>query len=143
MKEDTCSVKGCDNPIKRKGFCYSHYMRVWRYGDPESRVRFNPSGTITSNGYRRLHGVHPVLKVPTEHRVKLFDSVGYGPHQCDECSRHINWQMQIPHRLCVDHIDEDKLNNDLSNLRKLCHSCNIRRNREQLPSGAGFAPRYR
>jgi hypothetical protein len=51
--------------------------------------------------------------------------------------------MQIPHRLCVDHIDEDKLNNDLSNLRKLCHSCNIRRNREQLPSGAGFAPRYR
>lgn len=34
MTEGTCGVDECDKPIKRAGFCYSHYMRNWRYGTP-------------------------------------------------------------------------------------------------------------
>ena len=34
MPNDTCSVANCDNPIKRRGFCYGHYMKAWRYGTP-------------------------------------------------------------------------------------------------------------
>jgi hypothetical protein len=34
MTNATCSLPDCENPIKRRGFCYSHYMKAWRYGTP-------------------------------------------------------------------------------------------------------------
>jgi hypothetical protein len=30
-----CAVTDCDRPIHALGYCSSHYMRLWRYGDPE------------------------------------------------------------------------------------------------------------
>lgn len=30
----TCSVEGCDRPIRYKGMCGMHYKRAWRHGDP-------------------------------------------------------------------------------------------------------------
>lgn len=144
MPDHTCSVNGCDLPVKRKrsGLCYGHYMKMWRYGDTDSHIKFKPGGYITSNGYRLARAPGHILKVTTEHRLVLFDAIGFGPHMCDECDRHINWQRPIPDRLCVDHVDENKLNNDRLNLRQLCHSCNIKRNRTRQPSG-DFAPRER
>lgn len=32
-----CNVPGCDKAVAQKGMCRAHYMRVWRYGSPESR----------------------------------------------------------------------------------------------------------
>ena len=32
--ESTCALPDCDEPIKRKEFCYGHYMKQWRYGTP-------------------------------------------------------------------------------------------------------------
>lgn len=29
-----CSVEGCENKLRAKGFCISHYWRMKRYGDP-------------------------------------------------------------------------------------------------------------
>lgn len=34
MDNATCSLAGCDKPIKRGGYCYGHYMKAWRYGTP-------------------------------------------------------------------------------------------------------------
>lgn len=34
MPNNTCSVADCDLPIKRRGYCYGHYMKAWRYGTP-------------------------------------------------------------------------------------------------------------
>lgn len=34
MANRTCSVPDCGNPVKNMGFCYSHYMKNWRYGTP-------------------------------------------------------------------------------------------------------------
>ena len=28
----TCTIDGCDKPTKRRGWCYGHYMKWWRYG---------------------------------------------------------------------------------------------------------------
>lgn len=64
------------------------------------------------------------------HRVVLFDLIGYGPHQCAICKRHVNWGQLRPDRLDVDHIDCDKTNNDLANLREVCTACNARRKTE-------------
>ena len=30
----TCSLPNCDKPSNRRGFCYGHYMKNWRYGTP-------------------------------------------------------------------------------------------------------------
>jgi len=35
----TCSLLDCDNPVKRLGFCYGHYMKQWRYGTPTPKHR--------------------------------------------------------------------------------------------------------
>ena len=29
-----CTVDNCTKPIKRRGYCYGHYMKAWRYGTP-------------------------------------------------------------------------------------------------------------
>lgn len=34
MSDHKCGVQGCANPYKRGGYCYSHYMKNWRYGTP-------------------------------------------------------------------------------------------------------------
>ena len=31
---DTCAVSGCDEAIKARGYCMSHYGRLLRHGDP-------------------------------------------------------------------------------------------------------------
>jgi len=34
---NTCTIDNCTKPIKRKGLCYGHYMKQWRYGTPEPK----------------------------------------------------------------------------------------------------------
>lgn len=31
----TCGLEGCEQPVHAQGYCRSHYMRMWRHGDPE------------------------------------------------------------------------------------------------------------
>lgn len=54
MTNHTCTVPGCDKPVKRRGYCYGHYMKAWRYGTPtpvfESKrknVKGRKFGTLT------------------------------------------------------------------------------------------------
>lgn len=61
-----------------------------------------------------------------KHRAVLFDSIGYGPHRCTICGTHINWNAAtFKMRLVVDHIDNDRMNNTIGNLRAVCDSCNL------------------
>lgn len=34
-----CSIKGCNKSVKTLGMCSSHYMRLWRYGNAEKRIK--------------------------------------------------------------------------------------------------------
>jgi hypothetical protein len=43
MKSD-CSVSSCTKVVKSKGYCSSHYMKYWKYGDP---LVVRPRGRIT------------------------------------------------------------------------------------------------
>lgn len=38
----TCSIPGCDNRAHGRGWCRSHYMAWWRYGDPLHRRAATP-----------------------------------------------------------------------------------------------------
>ena len=40
MTDRTCTLEECAKPVKRKGLCYGHYMKQWRYGDPRFQQTF-------------------------------------------------------------------------------------------------------
>ena len=39
-RNDPCTIEGCDNPILNTvyGYCNSHYLKKWRYGDPHKKT---------------------------------------------------------------------------------------------------------
>lgn len=57
-----------------------------------------------------------------QHRVVLYEEIGYGPHLCKigNCGKLINWGYGLE----VDHKDKNRANNTLSNLRPSCLPCN-------------------
>lgn len=36
MPEAVCSIRGCGEPHHAKGWCFHHYRRAWRTGDPQA-----------------------------------------------------------------------------------------------------------
>jgi len=68
-----------------------------------------------------------------EHRLLLFEAIGWGPHSCHWCGDEIDW-VAIRGKsttwkgiLVVDHLDNDCSNNELSNLLPSCNYCNAMR----------------
>jgi hypothetical protein len=84
-----CSVKGCSYQSSRLGLCRMHHARWWKDGDtgnPERIKREPGTGTITSEGYKKMfvNG-----KVRGEHRIVMEDLIGR-PLAPDESVHHIN-----------------------------------------------------
>ena len=42
MANGTCSVDGCEKPVRARGYCNPHYKRQMRYGDPLASARRPP-----------------------------------------------------------------------------------------------------
>lgn len=38
MAKSTCSIDGCESPVRARGWCIQHYQRWRKHGDPEVRV---------------------------------------------------------------------------------------------------------
>lgn len=91
---------------------------------------------IDAYGYRVLTGQwsHPLALasgVVQEHRKVLYAKTGPGPHRCYHCDKVIDWKSSVRGTdLCVDHLDDDRLNNDPTNLVPSCFRCNWGRNRQ-------------
>lgn len=67
-----------------------------------------------------------------EHRFVLYESIGPGSHPCHWCKATVSWGApgtgnRSKGVLVVDHMDGDKLNNDIGNLVPSCNGCNISR----------------
>lgn len=39
MAKGTCSLTGCDSPVRNRGWCNKHYQRWWKHGDPRRTSR--------------------------------------------------------------------------------------------------------
>lgn len=81
-------------------------------------------------GYIRLYvGINHLLSfgngMTYEHRLVLFDKIGYGPHRCQHCGKHINWRTGLE----ADHLDGNRSNNAPDNLVPSCIKCNRERRR--------------
>ncbi|GEM_PF-2524061 len=126
-----CSVGGCGRKARTSGgaLCEAHYYRLRRTGTTATR---QPAPhRLTADGYmaRRCVG-HPAASKTGhlyQHREVLFASIGHGVHQCFWCKADIEWGGQGRRRLVVDHLDGNKANNELGNLKAACHRCNFTR----------------
>jgi hypothetical protein len=83
-----------------------------------------PTGarTVDRAGYvREKRPDHPLAQAGWVrlHRAVLFDALGPGEHPCWRCGNPVAWGAGLE----PDHIDHDRQNNQLANLRPACRGC--------------------
>ena len=136
-----CSVDGCSKkPLSTyHAYCSSHYAKIKRHGDANFKMKLkHEHGDIfpDSLGYLQIYlvGPHPLktrqdrVERVFHHRYVLFNALGPGDQNCHWCKKRLRWKSKNKNNmLCVDHLDEDKHNNDLENLVPSCVACNNHR----------------
>lgn len=109
-----------------------HYFRFMRNSTYEKIQKRNITTFYTPNGYRQIYlPNHPMSSkggFAFEHRSIFYDHNADKELFCEFCGT--DWLFR-PYYDHVDHIDEDKLNNDIKNLRPLCNACNTGRGKKE------------
>lgn len=131
---DVCTADGCDAPASQGLWCGTHRARMQRLGTLDLPPRSDRHAH--SMGYQIVKRPGHPLERPSsngwiyEHRAVLFESIGPGWHACHHCGAQVSWELvypESPDALVVDHLDEDRANNDRTNLVPSCAPCNISR----------------
>ena len=129
-----CNVLGCDGLIRsaRSTLCEKHYYRLRRNGHLSLKPKHDPPRLVDhSNGYKLLYAPdHPISTKGQpvrvyEHRAVYYEKHGDGPFRCHWCRLEVTWST-----MHVDHLDDDKTNNEPTNLVASCPVCNQRRGSE-------------
>jgi hypothetical protein len=109
-----------------------HYFRRMRTGSFELREKGRAERTHNSAGYQMItipgHPLEMANGYTYEHRAVVYARYGETLPPCEICGRSLTWSTAH-----IDHIDEVVTNNEVSNLRPLCHTCNTRRGRDKIP----------
>jgi 5-methylcytosine-specific restriction endonuclease McrA len=93
--------------------------------------------TIDAAGYvREKVGDHPLAVAGWVrlHRRVLFDQLGPGGSECYRCGARLEWGTSLE----VDHVDRDRRNNELENLRPACRSCQNAHRRLGVRENSGW-----
>lgn len=128
-RAEGCLVPGCESTHKGRGFCQKHLNRR-RKGLP----LLGPIKTLNPKRYRvvtrRGHQIAMRNGRVYEHRLVLFDAVRGASLPCFWCGEPVHWLAETSEQaLHVDHLDHDRHNNQVTNLRPSCPSCNCGRMR--------------
>lgn len=119
-----CKIDGCDRDAmyQKDQVCQKHYFRMMRYGTYDLTRKKRKYRVQTPNGYQKVyepsHFLADNFGYVFEHRFVYF-KFAKKPTNCAICGKKLDFDTCM-----VDHIDEDKTNNKLENLRELCRGCN-------------------
>ena len=121
-----CATLGCEKKANRRGagLCEGCYMRLRRKGTTDYRSL--PYRLDQSAGYVWLrepgHPLSDSRGLVYEHRYVYYKAHGRGPFKCHWCGRDLDWGFMV-----VDHLDDNKSNNNIENLVPSCDKCNTGR----------------
>jgi len=125
-----CKIDGCDREsmYKKQQVCQKHYFRYMRYGTYDT---YTPKYRVGhSGGYIQLREPKHILANSRgyvyEHRFVYYEQISKNITACEMCGKDIGWGNAH-----IDHIDENRKNNDKSNLRALCNPCNTQPSRRE------------
>ena len=153
----TCSVEGCNNKHKAKGYCNKHYYQFKRHGYILERTRHDKNEIIEYEDYAEIilydkdnNEVARVM-IDLEYVDVVKDYKWYLKQEGYAFNKEIGYLhrfiMNPPKDMVVDHINQDKLDNRRENLRictdqenKLNHS--IYSNNTSGASGVNWSKRY-
>jgi 5-methylcytosine-specific restriction endonuclease McrA len=113
-----CDVDGCEKPARSgsAAYCKMHYHRMYRYGTLERTTKANRY--IGRDGY-------VYIGAQREHRIVYRNHHGDRVPPCWGCGKPLSWDMGKG--MHIDHINEDRTDNRISNLRASCYQCNVQR----------------
>lgn len=139
MPDRTCSVDGCVKPTRAGAgatLCPMHYHRWYRHGSFDKVATSRNAPRVAKprrykQSYRPDHPLAMKNGHVWEHRMVLFDVIGWGPHPCHWCSAPLKWGGKGTGSIYVDHLDGDGANNDPSNLVPSCNGCNAGRGMQE------------
>ena len=119
--------------------CSKHYFRKYR-GQP-LETEATRERRYHSKGYILVAAAgHPVASrvngYAYEHRKIFYDAYPAGPFACHYCEDELVWDTQPSetNRVLISHLDNDKTNNDLTNLVPSCLVCSRARSRMSAAS---------
>ena len=117
-----CSVKGCSRKHKAHGLCSLH-LRRHKNGIPLDYIK----PVLEAKRYRqrtlRTHPLANAIGRVYEHRMVLFDSIGFLAVPCFWCGK----KLVFKDNLFVDHLNHDRHDNRIQNLVPSCNNCNAGR----------------
>lgn len=136
----TCTVIGCAQPHEARGLCRAHYMKQWRYGDPEAHTKHTPSRVVDHGTHLEVHlgGKHargrttlvsPADRDLVEGHSWYCSQQGYvhrreGRQQVNLARAVLGLGARGRLNLMADHINGDILDNRRENLRRVTPSQN-------------------
>lgn len=114
-----CRLDGCEKPTRggNETLCAMHYHRWYRNGTFET-VREKATRHQRDDGY-------VYIGPEREHRIVYREHYGESLPDCWGCGIPLSWDMGK--RMHIDHINENKADNRIENLRASCCPCNVRR----------------